>query len=99
MNAHVQSIRAIFDEASEIADAEQRRAFVARACDDNEALRREVEELLAAHETAGGFLADPKRDESAALTPSLSLARPPQDGAWEARGSLAVELQEQGAPQ
>src|SRR5947208_924278 len=68
MNAHVQSIRAIFDEASEIADAEQRRAFVARACDDNEALRREVEELLAAHETAGGFLADPKRDKSAALT-------------------------------
>src|SRR5881397_197 len=68
MNAPVQSIRAIFDEASEIADAEQRRAFVARACDDNEALRREVEELLAAHETAGGFLADPKRDESAALT-------------------------------
>src|SRR6266567_966549 len=67
MNAHVQSIRAIFDEASEIADAEQRRAFVARACDENEALRREVEELLAAHETAGGFLADPKRDESAAL--------------------------------
>src|SRR6266498_3118249 len=68
MNAPVQSIRAIFDEASEIADAEQRRAFVARACDDNEALRREVEELLAAHETAGGFLADPKRDESAVLT-------------------------------
>src|SRR6266498_999634 len=68
MNAPVQSIRAIFDEASEIADAEQRRAFVARACDDNEALRREVEELLAAHETAGGFLADPKREESAALT-------------------------------
>src|SRR3989442_2244745 len=68
MNAPVQSVRAIFDEASEIADAEQRRAFVARACDDNEALRREVEELLAAHETAGGFLADPKRDESAALT-------------------------------
>src|SRR6266700_5051036 len=68
MNAPVKSIRAIFDEASEIADAEQRRAFVARACDDNEALRREVEELLAAHETAGGFLADPKRDESAVLT-------------------------------
>src|SRR5438093_4348637 len=68
MNAPVQSIRAIFDEASEIGDAEQRRAFVARACDDNEALRREVEELLEAHETAGGFLADPKRDESAALT-------------------------------
>src|SRR3989442_11131191 len=68
MNAPVQSVRAIFDEASEIADAEQRRAFVARACDDNEALRREVEELLAAHETAGGFLADPKRDESAALS-------------------------------
>ena len=68
MNAHVQSIHAIFDEASEIADAEQRRAFVARACAGNPALRRDVEELLAAHETAGGFLADPKRDESAVLT-------------------------------
>src|SRR5881394_1892843 len=68
MNAPVQSIRAIFDEASEIADAEQRRAFVARACASNPALRRDVEELLAAHETAGGFLADPKRDESAVLT-------------------------------
>src|SRR5438876_6552478 len=68
MNGPVQSIRAIFDEASEIADAGQRRAFVARACDDNEALRREVEELLAAHETAGGFLADPRRAESALMT-------------------------------
>ncbi len=68
MNAPVQSIRAIFDEASEIGDAEQRRAFVDRACAGNPALRREVEELLAVHETAGGFLADPKRDESAALT-------------------------------
>ncbi len=27
------------------------------------------------------------------LTPSLSISQPPQDGAYEARGSLAVEVQ------
>src|SRR5262249_11208147 len=33
----------------------------------NTGLQREIEELLAAHETAGGFLADPRRDDSARL--------------------------------
>src|SRR6266542_3041280 len=38
MNVPVKSIRAIFDEASEIADSEQRRALVARACDESAVL-------------------------------------------------------------
>ncbi len=48
-------LREIFDEASEIADAGERRAFVRKACGENVALLREVEELLTAHDTAGGF--------------------------------------------
>ena len=38
-------------------DAYARRAFLIEACADNEALRREVESLLAAHEQAGSFIA------------------------------------------
>jgi predicted ATPase len=37
--------------------AQERAAFVAEACGDDEGLRREVESLLAAHERAEGFLA------------------------------------------
>jgi len=58
------SLRALFDEVSEIQSAEGRRAFLDQTCGDATALRAEVEELLRADETAGGFLADPKRDAS-----------------------------------
>ena len=43
MTDAVKSVRAIFDEASEIGDAEQRRAFVSHACGGNAPLRREVD--------------------------------------------------------
>src|SRR5262249_16310432 len=59
MAACIKSIYAILEEASDIADAEQRVAFLSRACQGDAVLQREIEELLAAHETAGGFLADP----------------------------------------
>src|SRR5437867_11834504 len=55
------SLRAIFDEALEMDDVERRRAFVAQACGHDAALRREIEELRAAHEAVGGFLGDSKR--------------------------------------
>src|SRR6478736_2765150 len=58
------SLRALFDEAAEIKSAEGRRAFLDQACGGDDALRAEVEELLRSDETAGGFLADPKRDAS-----------------------------------
>lgn len=51
-----QSIREIFDAASDLSDLEQRTAFVAKACGHDEALHRRVLELLRAHDTAGGFL-------------------------------------------
>jgi hypothetical protein len=55
-------LRAIFDEAAEIEVGEQRQAYLDQACAADAALRANVEELLRAQETAGGFLADPKRD-------------------------------------
>jgi len=46
-----------------------RAAFLARQCEGDEALQREVESLLAAHAQAEGFLTTPPR--SAAPTPAL----------------------------
>src|SRR6266487_3488374 len=56
------SLRAIFDEASEIEANEQRRAYLDQACGSDPALRANVEELLRSEESVGGFLADPKRE-------------------------------------
>jgi WD40 repeat protein/serine/threonine protein kinase len=67
------SLRAIFDEASEIPPGDQRRAYLDGACGADAALRAEVEELLRAQDTAGGFLADPKR--AAPLAPGGSMER------------------------
>ena len=49
---------AIFDSALEL-PAEQRAAFVGKACGGDAPLRQRVEALLHAHETAGGFMDQP----------------------------------------
>ena len=64
------SLRAIFDEASEIQPGDQRRAYLDEACADDPVLRANIEELLRAQETAGGFLAEPKRDSPGANDPA-----------------------------
>jgi serine/threonine protein kinase len=56
------SLRAIFDAALEIAEPEQRRAYLDEDCAGDAALRANVEELLRSEAAAGGFLADPKRE-------------------------------------
>jgi serine/threonine protein kinase/Tfp pilus assembly protein PilF len=45
--------------------AAQRDLFLRRACDGDEPLERELRSLLAAHDRAGGFLADPAMDLAA----------------------------------
>ncbi|MBL9127247.1 MAG: serine/threonine protein kinase, partial [Verrucomicrobiales bacterium] len=50
MDAETRLLRRVFDEATEIASPADRSAFVAQACGGNDALRREVEELLGAHD-------------------------------------------------
>jgi len=62
------SLRVIFDEASE-RSGEQRRAYLDQACGGDSTVRAEVEDLLRSEEAAGGFLADPKRDATAATVP------------------------------
>ena len=58
-------------------DPTQRSAFLEEACGDDEAVRREVEALLAAHGKAGSFLETPAlglaAQAQAAETPSRSL--------------------------
>src|SRR6266516_4315393 len=65
------SLRALFDEVSEIEPGESRREFLNQACGTDAALRTQIDELLRSQETAGGFLADPKREappDSAAVS-------------------------------
>ena len=45
-------------------DPAQRRAFLTQACGGDEALRQEIEGLLAAHEEAGTTIADPRGRDS-----------------------------------
>jgi serine/threonine protein kinase/tetratricopeptide (TPR) repeat protein len=56
-------------------DAAERRPYLARACGDDPALKRELESLLASHEQAGtGFLNTPVADLSAAAPPVATRA-------------------------
>ena len=55
------NVQEIFAEASEL-EAAKRASFVRDACHGDDALRAEVESLLAAHDGAGGFMASPTAD-------------------------------------
>jgi eukaryotic-like serine/threonine-protein kinase len=56
--ARLQAVEAVFHAALAV-DAPQRDAFLRERCAADESLRQEVEALLAAHETAGGFIETP----------------------------------------
>src|SRR5262245_4376035 len=56
MTANHQDAKNIFLNAAEIGVAAERQAYVAAPCGDNQALRREVEELLQHHGQMGAFL-------------------------------------------
>src|SRR5262245_41373494 len=53
------SAKEVFDEAVEIASADERRAYLERACADAPGLRQKVEALLSAYADAGSFLESP----------------------------------------
>jgi hypothetical protein len=50
--------KAVFCQALEIADPEQRRQFLDQACGADQALREQVEKLLAISPSAGDFFKD-----------------------------------------
>jgi hypothetical protein len=64
---------AIFFAALELTTAAERAAFLDKACAGDQALRRRVERLLAAHPQVGGFLERPvvEAEDLAALTPTV----------------------------
>ncbi len=62
MAAETPSFDTVFCAAIEIASAEERAAYVARACGDDPELRGRVEKLVAAHFRAGSFLEQPAAD-------------------------------------
>ena len=57
--SELSAIESIFHAALAKASPEERAAFLADACGDDVALRRQVEELLLAQEKAGPFLEQP----------------------------------------
>jgi len=63
------SLRAIFNVASEIAPGAGRQAYLDQACRGDAALLANVEELLQAEESAGGFLADRKHEATIQIAP------------------------------
>ena len=58
MSTRVPREKAVFVEALEIADPEQRRQFLDQACGADQALREQVEKLLALSQSAGDFFKD-----------------------------------------
>ncbi len=56
MRESLNSLRTIFNEALEREDARERAEYLVKACGSDSLLRRKIEELLAAHGAAGGFL-------------------------------------------
>src|SRR5438046_1571698 len=61
-----QRISELFEAALE-REPQDRLAFLAEVCSDDDALRAEVEFLLSEHRQAGSFIADPALDCKAAL--------------------------------
>ena len=64
------SFDSIFCGAIEIASAEERAAFIARACGPDEELRRRVERLVDAHFQAGSFLEPPPASPTVSIDSS-----------------------------
>src|SRR5205085_1371908 len=65
MNEHQDKAKSIFLNASEIASAPQRLAYVEQHCGGDEALRREVDDLLRYQEGIAAFLESPPADATA----------------------------------
>ena len=55
MNEKENSLRTIFIEAVERTDGTERAAYLQRACADDASLRQRLEQLLTAHDEAGGL--------------------------------------------
>lgn len=70
----LREISPIFRQAVELAP-DERAAFLEAACEEDTALRRDVERLISAHEQAGSFIESPAYERAAGmLTDALATA-------------------------
>ncbi|HXD85138.1 MAG TPA: hypothetical protein VN641_01505, partial [Urbifossiella sp.] len=93
------SLDTIFSEAIELPDAAERDDYLARACGSDDALRRRVEALVAAHFRAGGsFLEQPVAgaDATAAFAPASDETPSPDIGSAIGPYTLREQIGEGG---
>ena len=74
----------IFCGAIEIASAEERTAFIARACAPDEALRCRVGRLVDAHFQAGSFLEPPPASPTVSIDSSRTERKTANRSSWRA---------------
>src|SRR3974390_3010509 len=89
MSIRVPREKAVFCQALEIADAEQRRQFLDQACGADKALREQVEKLFAFSQNAGYFFKD--------CAPALEAAEGDADRVLSAAESELPESKRIGA--
>ncbi|HEY8903590.1 MAG TPA: serine/threonine-protein kinase [Chthoniobacterales bacterium] len=96
MDTSLSAEEALFYEALQIADPEERQAFLASACGDNDELHRAIDDLLASHTSAEAFF----RDGSSELKPPDELNAGPIGheamGTWIGPYRLSQRLGEGG---
>ena len=86
MSTRVPREKAVFCQALEITDPEQRRQFLNQACGADEALRQQVERLLGLSQSAGDFFSECHSALEAAAA-DADPAQVPFGGRIRARGS------------
>ncbi len=67
MRPEFKQVKAVFLAAVEKSDLDERESYLREACGGDDAMRRQVENLLRRHEDAGSFLERPPLDEDLAL--------------------------------
>src|SRR5436305_654360 len=75
MGVKLPGVETIFGEALEIRAADERAAYLDRACAGDTELRRKVETLLGAHFRAGDFLESPAAPPTVTVPPAPPLAQ------------------------
>src|SRR5262245_7446317 len=74
---------AIFEAVLDCATPQERAAYLDKACAGQPEMRRRIEDLLAAHDQATGFVENPRAD---AARPTVQLNLPPEEQPWERIG-------------
>ena len=92
MSSHDPRVEAIFHEALKRAPAE-RGAFIAKECEGDESLQREIQRLLIAYEDASTYFEPPNSPE---LDAEFARLKPEEAGEWIGNYKLLQQIGEGG---